>query len=193
MRSLLADRVFMGYALSQGLVMAAMFGYISGSPFVLQDIFGVSPQMFSVLFAINGIGIIIAGQVSARLAVKFGEAKVFVRGLAIAAAGGVGLLVMILAGAGLIPVMICLLAVVSSVGIVGPTSTSLAMQNQGRNAGSAAALIGVPQLIVGALAAPLVGLGGSGTAVPMGVVIACADVGAVLLYVLMVHGRKNNA
>lgn len=56
-RSLVKDRAFMGYAVSQGLVIAAMFAYIAGSPFVLQELFGVSPQMFSLLFAINGLGI----------------------------------------------------------------------------------------------------------------------------------------
>ncbi|PWK11560.1 multidrug effflux MFS transporter [Tumebacillus permanentifrigoris] len=192
MRNLLSDRVFMGYAWSQGLVTAAMFGYISGSPFVLQDLFGVSPQLFSVLFAINGIGIIIAGQVTARLAVRYGETRVFLGGLVYASIGGLGLLTMILTGAGLVAVMIPLFLVVSAVGIVGPTSTSLAMQNQGRNAGSAAALIGVPQLIAGAIAAPLVGLGGSHTATPMGMTIAIADVGAIVLYALLVRGRKSN-
>jgi DHA1 family bicyclomycin/chloramphenicol resistance-like MFS transporter len=191
MRNLLGDRVFMGYAWSQGLVMAAMFGYISGSPFVLQEIFGVSPQMFSVLFAINGIGIIIAGQVTARLAIRFGESKVFVSGLLYALTGGIGLLAMILSGAGLVAVMIPLFLVVSAVGIVAPTSTSLAMQNQGNNAGSAAALIGVPQLIAGAVTAPLVGVGGSQTAVPMGVTIAAAGIGALVLYALLVRGRKS--
>ncbi len=47
---LLKDRLFMGYALSQGLVTAAMFAYISGSPFVLQNIYGASPQQFSLFF-----------------------------------------------------------------------------------------------------------------------------------------------
>lgn len=192
MGGLLTNRVFMGYAWSQGLVTAAMFAYISGSPFVLQNLFGVSPQMFSVLFAINGIGIILAGQISARLSVRLGERKVLISGLSYAALGGLALLLMILTGAGLVAVMISLFIIVSSVGIVGPASTSLAMQDQGRSAGSAAALIGVPQLIAGALVAPLVGLGGSDTATPMGIVIASADLGAVLVFLMFV-ARKARA
>lgn len=190
LRHLLRDRVFMGYAWAQGLVMAGMFAYIAGSPFVLQDLFGVSPQTFSLLFAVNGIGIIIAGQLAARLSVRYGELKVFVAGIALAAAGSLSLLVMILTGAGLFAVMVSLVAIVSSVGIVGPTGTSLAMQNQGKAAGSAAALIGVPPLFLGALVAPLVGIGGSETAVPMGAVIAVTDVGALLCYMLMIRGRN---
>ena len=68
LRSLLRDRIFMGYVFTQGFVIAAMFAYISGSPFVIQNIYGASPQMFSFIFAINGLGIIIAGQTTGRLA-----------------------------------------------------------------------------------------------------------------------------
>jgi DHA1 family bicyclomycin/chloramphenicol resistance-like MFS transporter len=186
---LLADRTFMGYALSQGLVMAAMFGYISGSPFVLQNIFGVSPQMFSVCFAINGLGIIIASQISGRLAARVGETKLLIIGLTLAALGGLALLLMILLGEGLFAILPPLFVLVSSVGVVATTSSSLAMQNQGKAAGSAAALLGVPQLILGAVAAPLVGLGGSHAATPMGVVIAIADVGAGVCYMALARRR----
>ncbi|WP_312193621.1 multidrug effflux MFS transporter, partial [Exiguobacterium sp.] len=65
---LLTDRVFIGYAFAQAFVMGAMFAYISGSPFVLQNIYGASPQQFSFLFGLNGIGIILAAQIAGRLA-----------------------------------------------------------------------------------------------------------------------------
>jgi DHA1 family bicyclomycin/chloramphenicol resistance-like MFS transporter len=188
-RGLLGDRVFMGYALAQGLVFAAMFAYISGSPFVLQEIFGVSPQMFSVFFGINGLGIVIAGQVTGRLVGRLGETRLLVSGLGMSAVGGVILLVMILTGAGLYGVLIPLFLVVSSVGIVSPTGFSLAMQNQSRSAGTASALLGVLSLLIGGIVAPLVGLGGSQSAVPMGIVIAVASVGASLVYLLMVRRK----
>ncbi|MEC1613515.1 MFS transporter [Bacillus mojavensis] len=53
-RHLLDDRAVMGFAFSQAFIMTGMFAYISVSPFVLQNIYGVSIQMFSMLFAING-------------------------------------------------------------------------------------------------------------------------------------------
>lgn len=189
-RGLLSDRLFMGYALSQGLVTTAMFAYISGSPFVLQDIFGVSAQTFSLLFAINGIGIIIAGQVTGRLANRISETKLLVTGLGLAALGGVTLLVTILVGAGLPVFLPPLFVVVSCVGIVSTTSFSLSMQNQGKSAGSASALIGVLSFIFGGIVAPLVGIGGSHTALPMGIIIAAADVGSILCYFFMVHRQK---
>jgi DHA1 family bicyclomycin/chloramphenicol resistance-like MFS transporter len=184
---LLRDRMFMGYAVSQGLVFAAMFAYIAGSPFVIQDLFGASPQMFSLIFAVNGLGIIITGQVTGRLASRFGETKLLVAGLVYATTGGLLLLAMIALGSGLYVILVPLFMVVSSVGIVSTAAFSLAMQKQGQAAGSASALQGLLSLIGGALVAPLVGLGGSGTALPMGIVIAVADVGAILCYVLMIR------
>ncbi|GKS09757.1 Bcr/CflA family drug resistance efflux transporter [Paenibacillus chitinolyticus] len=192
-KTLLRDRIFMGYALSQGLVAAAMFAYISGSPFVIQNIFGASPQMFSLFFAINGLGIILAGQIAGRLAGRVSETKLLISGLIIAGLGGVTLLAMILAGAGLTAILIPLFFVVSSVGIVNTAGFSLAMQNYGHSAGSASALLGLLSFIFGGLVAPLVGIAGSGTAVPMGIVIAASDVGAILCYYFMVKRHTARA
>lgn len=193
-RQIAGDRQFMGYALTQGFVVAGMFAYISGSPFVLQKIYGVSPQMFSVCFAINGLGIILASQIAGRLAGKVSENRLLIAGLLTAALGGTSLLIAILAGGNLISVLIPLFLVVSSVGLVNTASFALAMANQEKSAGSASALIGVMTFLFGGIVAPLVGLGGEGTAVPMGIVIACADLGALVIYFLMVSrgGKRQN-
>ncbi|WP_434751449.1 multidrug effflux MFS transporter [Paenibacillus amylolyticus] len=184
------NRQFMGYALTQGFAAAGMFAYISGSPFVLQKIYGVSPQLFSICFAINGAGIILASQIAGRLAGKVSETRLLIAGLLTAAAGGTSLLIAILAGGGLITVLIPLFLVVSSVGLINTASFALAMADQAKSAGSASALIGVMTFLLGGLVAPLVGLGGEHTAVPMGIVIACADLAAVVLYFVMI-GKKN--
>ncbi|WCN39562.1 multidrug effflux MFS transporter [Aneurinibacillus uraniidurans] len=188
-RNLLRDRMFMGYALSQGLVVAAMFAYISGSPFVLQNIYGASPQLFSLFFAINGLGIIIATQITGKLAGRISETKLFVSGLWLACLGGTILLSMILIGAGLLAILLPLFVVVSSVGIVTTVGFSLAMQNQQQAAGSASALLGVLSFIFGGLVAPLVGIGGSHTAIPMGMVIAITDIGAIVCYAILIWRR----
>ena len=184
-RILISDRVFMGYALPQGLVMAAMFAYISGSPFVIQNIFGASPQMFSIIFAINGVGIIIAGQITSRLASRITGIKLFIGGLVLAGVGGISLLTAILSEAGLATILLPLFVVVSSVGVVTTAGSALAMENYGHSAGSASALLGLFAFVIGAIVAPLVGLGGENTAVPMGLVIAVAEIGAILCYVIL--------
>lgn len=189
-RVLLGNRKFMGYALSQGFVTASMFAYISGSSFVLQNIFAVTPQVYSLIFAVNGIGIIITGQIAGRLAGKVSETKLLLSGLLLCTMGGILLLLTVLVVGGLIPILICLFAVVSSVGIVGATSFSLAMQDQGETAGSASALIGLIPLLLGSCVAPLVGLGGVESALPMAIVMACTGILSILSYVLLVRRGK---
>lgn len=87
-------------------------------------------------------------------------------------------------------VLVPLFFVVSSVGVVNTAGFSLAMQKQSKSAGSASALLGVISFSFGGMVAPLVGLGGEHTAIPMGIVIACAGGGAVLSYLLLV--QKSN-
>ncbi|WP_397376480.1 multidrug effflux MFS transporter [Paenibacillus sp. MER 180] len=187
--TLLSDREFMGYACTQGFVFAAMFGYISGSPFVLQEIYGASPQAYSLFFALNGLGLIIATQITGRLASRFHEKRLFIAGIVQTVSGGLLLLAAILLQAPLIAVVIALFIVVSSTGVVNTAGFSLAMQGQGERAGSASAMLGLMSFIAGSLAAPLVGIAGSHTAVPMGVVIACCGLGAVLSYLFMIRKR----
>ncbi|WP_256758567.1 multidrug effflux MFS transporter [Cohnella sp. WQ 127256] len=189
-RRLLKDRSFMGYGLAQAFVSAAMFAYIAGSPFVLQNIYGVSPQMFSVFFAINGIGIIIAGQLTGRLASRVGEKKLFLSGVVIASISGSLLLVMIIMSAGLAAILVPLFFVISSVGIVSTTGFSLAMRNQGHTAGSASALLGLLSFLFGGALAPIVGIAGSANALPMGIIIAATDIAALVCYWVMIRNKR---
>ncbi|MGG1877055.1 multidrug effflux MFS transporter [Paenibacillus campinasensis] len=188
--NLMKDRVFMGYALTQGFIMAGMFAYISGSPFVLQDIYGVSPQMFSLIFALNALGIIAAAQVTGRLAGRVDEAKMFPAGVTLATIGGVLLLGALAVGGELYLVLPPLFLAIASAGIVSTSGMALALRNHGHNAGSASALLGLLTFIIGGMAAPLVGLGGKSTALPLGIVIAACELGAVLCYLGMVRRKR---
>ncbi|MCL6632051.1 MAG: multidrug effflux MFS transporter [Alicyclobacillus herbarius] len=179
---LLRDVEFVGFVLAQGMAFAAMFGYISGSSFVLQELYGVSPQGFSVIFAVNGLGIIAAGQLAARVSMRFGERRVLAVGLGLAAAAGLLLVVGALWHAGLTLVLIGLFVAVASIGCISTTCGSLALQNHGKRAGSASAWLGVSGMLLGSVASPLVGIGGSHMALPMAVVIAVCHLLAGLCY-----------
>jgi DHA1 family bicyclomycin/chloramphenicol resistance-like MFS transporter len=183
-RRLLGDRAFLGVALSGGLAFAAMFSYISGSSFVLQDIFGVSAQQFSFLFGLNALGIVVAGQVSGRLVGRVAPRRLLATGLILQATGGVALLGTVTGGVGLVGVLPSLFLVVASVGLVMPNATALALAGHPRTAGSASALLGVLQYAIGAAAAPLVGIGGTRTAMPMALVIAALGVCALVTFTL---------
>jgi DHA1 family bicyclomycin/chloramphenicol resistance-like MFS transporter len=184
-RRLLGDRAFVGYALSAGLAIAAMFAYIAGSPFVLQDIYGVSPQRFSLAFGVNALGLVVAGQINGRLVGRVPLIRLLTAGLTAIAVGGVALLVVVLAGIGLVGILPALFVVVASLGFVLPNSTALALTAHKRTAGSASALLGVLQYAVGAAAAPLVGIAGETTARPMAVVIATLGAAALAAFLLL--------
>ncbi len=187
---LIRDRSFIGFALSQAFVMAAMFSYIAGSPFVIQNIFGVSAQGFSIFFAINGVGIIIFSQLAGRLSGRFGEYRLLKLSLGIAFTASLLLLLISLAGGGLFAIASMLFLIVACVGSVGATSVSLAMQSQSHSAGSASALLGLLPLTLGALASPLVSLRGGTTTVSMSVVIFGAELLAVLFFLVLVRGQQ---
>ena len=185
-QGLIGDRHFMGYALGCGLAFAAMFAYISGSPFVLQNIYGVSPQTFSLLFGMNALGIMIAGQVNGLLVGRVEPRRLLAIGLASSTFGGVLLLVVVVSDLiGLPGVLLGYFILVASLGFVLPNATTLALAGHPRTAGSASALLGVLQYVIGAAAAPLVGIAGETTALPMAIVIAALSITALTTFAVL--------
>lgn len=184
--SLLKDREFAGYAFTQGFTTAGIFAYVSGISFVYQNIYGVSPQVFSLLFGINGVGLIIGTQTVGRLS-KFSERTFLKSGLALSMSASILLVIAILVHAPLVAVAIPIFLFVTSISIIGTSSFSLAMETKGHMAGSASALLGLLPFLLGSLTAPLVGIGGEHTAVPMGVIIFASSLLAFLSYYVLVR------
>lgn len=181
-KTLITDRVFMGYALAQGFIMAGIFAYVAGTPFVYQNIYGVSPQTFSLLFGMNGIGLIIGTQTVGRLTGILTELQFFKIGLGMSLTAGTLLLLAVLFHGPLVTVVIPIFFFVASIGVISASSFSLAMEAQGHIAGSASALLGLLPFLFGSLTAPLVGVAGEETAIPMGVIIFAAGLLATLSY-----------
>ena len=184
--SLLKDREFAGYAFTQGFTTAGIFAYVSGISFVYQNIYGVSPQVFSLLFGINGIGLIIGTQIVGRLS-RFSEKTFLKSGLVLSISASFLLVIAIIVHAPLIAVAIPIFLFVMSISIIGTSSFSLAMETKGHLAGSASALLGLLPFLLGSLSAPLVGIGGEHTALPMGVIIFVSSLLAFLSYYLLVR------
>lgn len=185
--SLFKERQFMGYAFTQGFTTAGIFAYVSGVPFVYQNIYHVSPQQFSLLFGVNGLGLIIGSQLVGRLADRISERTFLKIGLGISMAAGAILLIALFLKAPLIAVAIPIFFFVSSISIIGTTSFALAIESQGHIAGSASALLGLLPFVLGSLSAPLVGIAGSYTGVPMGITIFGASLLAFLSYFILVR------
>ncbi|KDN21265.1 multidrug effflux MFS transporter [Amycolatopsis rifamycinica] len=179
------DRSFAGYALASGLLFASLFAYISGSSFALQGVYGLSPQAYSVVFGANGVGIVLAGQLNGRLVGRVPERALLRSGLLLGVTGGALVLASVVFRAPLALLLVSLFLLVSSIGLVMPNASSLALAAHARSAGAASALLGVLQFVVGALATPLVGLGGPGTAVPMAATMAGFAVLALVAYLAL--------
>ena len=187
--SLFKNRMFMGIACTQAFVMTSMFAYIAGSPFVLQNIYGVTPQQFSMFFALNGVGIIIAAQVTGRLSSTISEVKLLFTGVLISLIGSVLLVIVVWHELPLLIMTMALFLVVSSVGMVSTSSFSLGMQSQGNSAGSASAFLGLLPFVGGALVSPLVGIAGDTTTWPMGIIIISCSCIALLVFLLFVRKK----
>lgn len=188
--SLLKNREFLGFAFTQSFMTAGIFAYVSGTPFVYQNIYGASPQLFSILFAMNGIGIMIGTRLVGKFADVISEAKFLKIGLTLALSASSALVVAVFAQGPLFTVVIPVFLFVSSIGMISTSSFSLAMAKQGHIAGSAAALLGLLPFLLGALSAPLVGIAGEETAVPMGVIMFSASLFATLSYFFIANKKK---
>ncbi|MFD7653477.1 multidrug effflux MFS transporter [Actinosynnema sp. NPDC059797] len=185
---LLADRKFLGYALASALALGSLFAYVSGASFVLQGVFGLTPQQFSYVFGANSVAIFLAGLLNTRLTGRVMPRPLLRAGLAGAAVGGVGLVVGALVGGGLATFLPPLFVLTISVGLLMPNASTLAMARHPEAAGSASAVLGVLTFLIGGLMAPLVGAGGSGSLLPMVVVMGSAAVLAGVLFAVLTRG-----
>ncbi|AIF66509.1 MFS transporter [Terribacillus saccharophilus] len=184
--SLFRHRSFMGYALVNGILFSGVFAYVSGTPFIYQNMYGISPQLFSVLFALNGLGIILGSQLVKRLSEQIGEHRIFRIGLLIAFITTAIILVVVLVHGPFIALFLAIFFFAVAIGIIAPVSFTLAMESQGHIAGSAAAVLGSLQFALGAITSPLVGIAGEESAVPFGVTIFMTSILAVIAYVTLV-------
>lgn len=173
---LIRDRRFMGYALSGALIFAGLLAYISGSPFVFIELFEVPPQRYGFYFGTNAIGIIVASQINRWLVGRVDTHRILDIILPVAMTAGIALVVDAYTGfGGFAGILVPLFCYIACHGFVLPNTTALAMAPHGKVAGSASALLGTFQFVLGAIAGSLIGAFSNGTAVPMAAVVAgCA-------------------
>jgi DHA1 family bicyclomycin/chloramphenicol resistance-like MFS transporter len=180
---LLRDRLYMGYVISGGLIFSGLLAYIAGSPYVFIELFDVPPERYGLFFGMNAIGIIAASQINRWLAVRMDPRRIVGIVLPVSMASGLMLLVAASTGlGGFAGLLIPLFCFIASHGFVMPNTTALAMAPHGAVAGSASALLGTLQFVLGATAGILVGALGNGSAVPLAAVIAACGAGAWTAY-----------
>ncbi|HYQ62248.1 multidrug effflux MFS transporter [Actinophytocola sp.] len=186
-RSLLTDPQFVVLTLVAALGMSALFSYVSGSSFVLQDQFDLTQQQFALVFALGAVALIGASQVNVMLLNRFTAQQIVFGALAAGLVFGAVLIVFAESGAGgLVGFLVPLLFLLAAVGFVLPNAPALALSRHGEAAGTAAALLGAAQFGLGALIAPVVGLlGNDGPAMALtmtaGMLVACAALAATMV------------
>jgi DHA1 family bicyclomycin/chloramphenicol resistance-like MFS transporter len=180
---LLRDRLYLGYVITGGMIFAGLLSYISGSPFVFIELFQVPPEQYGLYFGTNAIGIITASQVNRWLAGRVDADRIVRWILPVAMTAGLVLLADASTGFGGFPgILVPLWVFIACHGFVMPNTTALAMAPHGAVAGSASALLGTLQFVLGAVAGALVGVLGNGTAVPLAAVIAGCGVSAFVAH-----------
>lgn len=186
-RSILRDRTFIGLVLTSSLGMAALFAYVGGSSFVMQDEYGLSEQWFGVVFGLGALGFIGAAQLNVRLLNRYTPRQIMLGSLTLSC-GGVLLLLVVAAThlGGLVGLLIPLWLSTAGIALINPNAGAMALSRHGEAAGTASAILGSLMFGVGAVTTPLVGaLGATGLA--MAVVMAAALFAALGAMVFIVR------
>jgi DHA1 family bicyclomycin/chloramphenicol resistance-like MFS transporter len=179
-RALLRSPRYSRVVVAGSLGFAGFFAYISASSFVYQDVLGFSAQAFGLLFAVNGVGLLATNVMNARLVRTVAPERLLRVGLGTIAASGVLTAVAAIAGLGAWALLPLMFVIVCSMGLIMSNSIAVSMALESHRAGSAAALFGASQFLIGAAVAPIVGVAGA-SAVPMGIVMATSGVAAMVI------------
>lgn len=190
-RTLLRDRHYLGLIFIGSFGVASFFAYLANSSFILINHYGLTETQYSMAFSINAIAFIGAAQFAGRLGAKHGLAKVVRTAVTGYAATMLTLLLLNIAGFNQLPVLMAVLFVgYGFLGLVIPSTAVLALDDHGKIAGTAAALMGTMQFVVGAAVVGVIGRFFNGTALPMVAgITGCALVAFTLAQVTLRHRR----
>ena len=188
-RVLFADRVFIGVAIIGGMSFSGLFAYLSASPFLFQDVYGLDPQGYGLLFAVNSIGVVAGVQISSRLAKRIAPQWILSVSTLVLLGSAIAIMVLDLAGAGFVGTVVPLWFFITACGFGFPMVQALALTNHGKEAGTATSLLGAMNFGLAGLLSPIVGLFGISSAVPMGAVMAATATVAIASLWLIVRPR----
>ena len=179
---LFRDRNYLGLVFIGGFGLASFFAFLSGSSFVYMEHFGLSPTQYSFAFSVNAVAFIGTAQLAGYFGRRFGLHRTVSAALTFYLASTTTLLALTLAGVDNVFVLIGMLWIgFAAMGLVIPSTAVLSLENYGRTAGTAAALMGTLQLMVGAIVVGIVGVFSNGNVLPMvSAIAACAAIAFAL-------------
>ncbi len=170
---LLGDRSFVGYALIGGFGMGTTFSYVTGASNVISSTYGLAPQSLGLLLGLNGFAFMLASRLNTLALRRMGPAEILER----ASIGPLLCAALLVAATAFVQpplwAFVALqLALFVAVGRVNPNSSALALAHHGREAGTASALLGSIQSMMGTLAGLNVATFTNGTAGRLAVLMA---------------------
>ena len=159
-KSVIRNRQFIRYCLIQAFMMAGLFSYIGSSSFVFQTEYGLSPLSFSLIFGINGLGLVFAALIFSWLARRYRAEALLRTGLALAVIAAMSTLALAWLNATL-PVLIALFFTIAFNSGISTLAGAEAMNAvEAGESGTASAVLGMLMFLFGGLATPLAGIGG---------------------------------
>ncbi|MFJ2619742.1 multidrug effflux MFS transporter [Glutamicibacter sp. NPDC087344] len=184
LRVALSKPRFVGYMVQFAFAFGAMMAYVSASPFLYQNVMGLSPQGYALCFGINSLGLITAGLVSARLASRVPLRRTITIALSVLLLSCTVLAVAVNLGVRNMLLAVLIFIMVTSVGFAMGNTTGLAIAEVREVSGSGSALLGCAQFFIGAVATPLVGLSGEDSAVAFSItaLVSAAIAACALIY-----------
>ena len=186
---ILREPQFYTYVFSGAVAFSGLFTYLAGSPIIFMDVFGLSAQIYSWIFAFIAAGLIGCSQLNILLLKKFKNEQVLQFGFFLQVVAAVCLCWLTsLRLIGVVGTVIFLFTILSCLGLTNPNSTALAMAPFGKTAGSASALMGFIQMGIGALASTVVGVLGVREILP--IVVVMTSTSTLALFILLIGRRK---
>jgi DHA1 family bicyclomycin/chloramphenicol resistance-like MFS transporter len=184
---------FLIYSIAGGTASSGLYAYLSGSPFVMMEIYGLNEKQYGWIFALLAAGLITTSQLNTLMLKRYTSEVISKYALMVQAIAGSLMLILALANSltlyGIIILIFCFLA---CQGFVFPNTSALALNPFSKSAGSASALLGTIQLSIGAIASVLVSLAHNRTNIPMvSIMAACAIISYLIL--LFIPKSKNKA
>jgi len=180
-RSLFTDRIFVGVIIVAGMTFTGLFGYLSSSSFLFQEVYKFDAQQFGYLFAVNSIGIIIGVQSSSRLAKFIGPQWILLGAVTLMLLAAGTIVTMELLQVGLLGILIPLWFFILACGFAFPAQQVLAIDGHGGEAATAASLMGAVNFGLAGLLSPIIGLFGIHDAIPMAVMMICTSTVSLLV------------
>lgn len=173
---LVTHRGFLLYALTGAFGSAGMFAYISGSPRVFIQNFGVDPSLFGFIFGLNAASFILMARFNARLLGRFRPAQLLIRAQMIQVVTALIALTLSLLGWLTLPLtMFFLVIFMGALGLINPNASALALSRHDRRLGSASALLGTLQMFAGALAGLAMSIWATNSTLPLAtILLICA-------------------